>query len=208
MARFTIGIHLRSKFLQSLESGTVTYTIKSLKIEGAFEVKFERHEDTRGWFSRVYDSGLFAEMGVDEPRWTQQNESLTLNKGSVRGMHFQFEPFSESKYVRCTAGSIIDLLLDARESSPTYGVVDSVVLNSRGSSAVFIPRGCAHGFQSLEDDSRIHYLVSEDYAPKHESGFSILSKEILPFLPLKIAEISDRDRLLPLFEKVQYDSLH
>jgi dTDP-4-dehydrorhamnose 3,5-epimerase len=186
----------------------LSYAIRNLKIEGSFVVKFQRHTDTRGWFSRVYDSLVFAELDQEEPKWVQQNESLTLRKGSARGMHFQHEPFSEAKYVRCTAGSVMDILLDTRVDSPTYGLADAVELDHRESMAVFIPSGCAHGFQSLQGDSRIHYLVSEKFTPTAESGFSVWSKEVFPLLPLTIADVSDRDRTLPLFYKETHDSVH
>jgi dTDP-4-dehydrorhamnose 3,5-epimerase len=95
-------------------------------------------------------------------------------------MHFQHEPFSEAKYVRCTAGSVMDILLDTRVDSPTYGLADAVELDHRESMAVFIPSGCAHGFQSLQGDSRIHYLVSEKFTPTAESGDMICVSKHVP----------------------------
>lgn len=179
----------------------MSFEITELSIAGAFKVEFPRNSDSRGWFSRVYDSDVFKELSIPEPIWLQQNESYSMEMGTVRGMHFQNEPYTEVKYVRCTSGSILDLLLDTREDSPTFGRAEGIELNQKKSMAILIPRGCAHGFQSLEQNSKIHYLVSSRYNKEHESGFSIYSEALAGLLRLPISNISERDANMPKFSK-------
>lgn len=129
-------------------------------------VEVERQTDERGSFARVWCAEEFAQHGIHES-WTQSNVSYNRRTGTLRGLHYQREPHGEAKLVRCTRGAAFDVLVDVRPDSPTYLQWTAVELTAQNDRQVYIPRGFAHGFQTLTDDTELHYLMS---APFHSDA--------------------------------------
>jgi dTDP-4-dehydrorhamnose 3,5-epimerase len=138
-------------------------------IPGAFLIELERHGDDRGFFARAWCAHEFEAHGLN-PRLVQVNLSFNERAGTLRGMHYQRAPHEEAKYVRCTRGAIYDVVLDLRPESPTYTRWAAVELSAQNGLSLYVPEGCAHGFQTLVDDTDVLYLVSEFYAPGSEGG--------------------------------------
>jgi dTDP-4-dehydrorhamnose 3,5-epimerase len=128
------------------------------RIGGVFEIILKTFEDARGFFMRSYDAKIFEEVGI-ERRWVQENHSLSLKQGTLRGLHFQFPPHCEAKLVRVIKGAILDVVLDLRKESETFGQWDFLELSSENKKLLFIPRGFAHGFCTLTDGCEVVYKV-------------------------------------------------
>lgn len=166
-------------------------------LEGATIVDLERHEDERGFFARAFCQREFADHGL-EPRVAQANMSFSHQRGTMRGMHYQVPPASETKLVRCVRGAIHDVIVDVRPESPTYLEHVGVELSAENRRALFVPRGFAHGCVSLVDDTEILYLVSEFYAPGHERGLRHDDPALGIEWPIEVSVISDKDASWPL----------
>lgn len=161
-------------------------------------VERSRQHDERGEFSRLFCTDEFAAVGLDQPP-RQANYSQTTRRGTVRGMHFQYPPYGETKVVTCLTGRIFDILLDLRLGSPTFRHWSSFELSAATMCSVVIPPGVAHGFQTLEDDCRMIYFHSEMFATDAQGGVSVLDMSLKPgpiAFPLPITMMSDRDRAL------------
>lgn len=128
-----------------------------------------RHEDTRGFFSETYNRGDFAALGITES-FIQDNHSLSSSPGTFRGLHFQIPPRAQSKLVRVIHGAALDVAVDIRHESPTFGQHVAVVLSARNWDQLYVPEGFAHGFLTLEPDTEVLYKVSDSYAPDQERG--------------------------------------
>lgn len=139
------------------------------KIPGAFVVEPERQEDERGFFARTFSEDAFRERGL-ESNFVQCSISSNAKKGTLRGMHYQIAPHEEAKLVRCTMGSILDIILDLRVGSPTFRQWVGTRLSASNRLLHYVPKGCAHGFQSLEDDTEVFYQISEYYHPECARG--------------------------------------
>jgi dTDP-4-dehydrorhamnose 3,5-epimerase len=139
-------------------------------LAGAFIVELEEHHDERGFFARAFCSEEFAAAGLDA-RCAQSNICLNTTAGTIRGMHFQLPPRAEAKLVRCIRGSVLDVIVDVRPVSPTFGRHVSVELSSANRTALYVPPMFAHGYQVLEDDTELYYQTSEPYEPGFERGF-------------------------------------
>lgn len=137
---------------------------RTTPIGGVVVVEPERQEDARGFFARTFDAKVFGEHGLD-PAVAQMSTSFNVHMGTLRGMHFQAAPAEEVKLVRCTHGSIFDVALDLREASPTRLRWHGVELSAENGLALFVPRGCGHGFQTLEPESEVLYVMSTPYVP-------------------------------------------
>ncbi len=142
---------------------------KELGIDGLFEVKLKPHVDERGFFMRAYDIDEFRKHGLQR-EWVQENHSRSERKGIIRGLHFQVEPYSETKLVRCIRGEIFDVAVDLRKGSKTFGKWHGVFLSEENKKMFFIPRGFAHGFCTLTDISEVVYKIDNFYSPEHERG--------------------------------------
>lgn len=140
-----------------------------LKLEGAYRIDLEPREDERGFFARAWCQREFAEYGL-ETRIVQSNLSYNRHKGTLRGMHYQAPPYEEVKLVRCIRGSIFDVIIDLRPGSPTFKQWVGVELTATNRQMLYVPKGFAHGFQTLEDDTEVFYHVSEFYTPGAERG--------------------------------------
>lgn len=175
--------------------------ITPLPLKDAFRVELERREDSRGFFSRVYCVQEFRSHGL-ETNWPQVNMSYSQQKGTLRGFHFQEEPAAETKLVRCVKGAAFDVIVDLRDGSPTFGQWTSVEITDSNRSAVYVPRGFAHGFQTLEPDTELFYFVSASHSPPHEKGFSCMDPTLGITWPLPVTAWSERDRALPSLKDV------
>jgi len=139
------------------------------KISGAVVIRPERIEDERGFFARTYSVEEFRDHGLD-PAVAQRSLSFNRRKGTLRGLHFQTAPHEENKLVSCSRGAIYDVIVDLRADSPTYRQWVAVTLSADGLEALFIPKGCAHGFITLEDETTVRYDISALYAPSFARG--------------------------------------
>ena len=148
--------------------GNVEYMIiTERKLRGVFEIQLEPREDHRGFFMRVYDDEIYKKHGIHR-NWVQENHSLSVQKGTLRGFHFQLPPAAETKLVRVISGEIYDVFVDLRKGSPTFGQWDSVVLSEKNKKMVYIPRGFAHGMCTLTENSAMYYKVDNYYTPEKE----------------------------------------
>ncbi len=164
---------------------------------GAFVVDLERREDERGFFARSFCRTEFLAAGL-RPAVEQMNVSYTRQAGTVRGMHYQVAPATESKLVRCTAGAVADIIVDMRSDSPTYLAHFAVELTAANHRAVYVPPMFAHGHQALVDDCEITYAVSEAYTVGAERGLRYDDPALdLPW-PRPVAVVSDKDASWPL----------
>ena len=163
------------------------------KLEGAYVIEPEPHEDSRGLFARTYCAREFREQGLVNS-FVQCNTSWNTRKGTVRGLHYQLPPSSEVKLVRCTTGALWDVVVDLRLGSPTYLQHMGVELTARNRRALYIPEMIAHGFQTLEDGTEVFYQMSEFYAPKLSRGLRYDDPKLGIRWPLPVASISDQDQ--------------
>jgi dTDP-4-dehydrorhamnose 3,5-epimerase len=139
------------------------------KLPGAFVIELEKHADQRGFFARTFCQEEFKARGLN-PEVLQCNVSFNKRKGTLRGMHFQTAPFAEAKLVRCTAGSIYDVIIDLRPSSPAFKQYFAVELSAENHKMLYIPEEFAHGFQTLEDDTEVFYQMSQNFSAEHGRG--------------------------------------
>lgn len=142
---------------------------RETKLSGAFLIEPERREDDRGFFARSFCREEFAAHGLN-PHIAQCSTSFNKRKGTLRGMHYQVPPFAETKLVRCTSGAIFDVIIDLRESSPTFTEHFATELSSASGKMLYIPEGFAHGFQTLVDNSEVFYQMSQPYASECARG--------------------------------------
>ena len=167
-------------------------------LKGAFVIDLERREDDRGFFARSFCQREFAEHGL-EVQVAQCNVSFNERKGTLRGMHYQVPPFEEAKLVRCTMGGIYDAIIDLRQGSPTYRRSFCVELNARNHRMLYVPRGCAHGFQTLEPDTEVFYQMSQFYSAEHSRGVRWDDSAFGIKWPPDERIISERDQQYPDF---------
>lgn len=166
-------------------------SLTELPLDGAYSIKPNKYEDNRGSFSRLFCKEELS--GIFTGDIAQINHSVTNKKGSVRGMHFQYPPNSEIKIVKCISGSVFDVIVDVRENSNTFLQWFGMILSKENMSAILIPKGFAHGFQTLEDNSELLYLHSEVYAPGNEGALNVADPSLGIDWPLPFADISERD---------------
>jgi dTDP-4-dehydrorhamnose 3,5-epimerase len=138
-------------------------------LNGACIIDLERFEDMRGFFSRAWSDREFEAQGING-KFVESNVSFSRKKGTLRGMHYQQHPNEQIKLVRCTAGAIYDVIIDLRPDSPTYMKHFAVELSAATRRMLYVPGEFAHGFQTLEDDTEVFYMVSNYYAPQHAGG--------------------------------------
>jgi len=178
-------------------AGAMIFT--ETELPGAYFIDLEPIEDPRGFFARAWSDHDLAERGL-ETKVAQCNVSLTRRKGTVRGMHFQRSPHAEVKFVRCTRGKMHDVIVDLRPDSATFRRWISVELSEDNRRALYVPRGFAHGFQTLAHDTEVFYMISEPYAPEAAAGVKWDDPAFGIVWPLgDPTEISDKDRSWPNF---------
>jgi dTDP-4-dehydrorhamnose 3,5-epimerase len=167
-----------------------------LPLAGAYCVDVELLEDGRGAFARTFCTDEFVQIGL-EPGVAQCSISLNRRRATLRGMHLQIAPHEETKLVRCTWGSIFDVIVDLRPDSPTLGGWTGAELTAERRNALYVPRGCAHGFVTLEDDTQVEYVISTPYAPAASVGIRWDDPAVGIEWPIAPEVMSDRDRELP-----------
>lgn len=163
------------------------------KLKGTFEINLSPFTDERGFFMRTYDLNLFNGASINKV-WVQENHSLSKQQGVLRGLHFQLPPFAETKLVRCISGSVLDVFVDLRKDSPTFGQWDSIELSAVNKKMIFIPRGFAHGFCTLSENSEVLYKVDNFYSKEHERGLIWNDTEIGIKWPLEDPILSEKDK--------------
>ena len=141
--------------------------LKRRKHKDVFEIILKPIEDERGSFIRTYDGNFFNLHGLPH-KWVQENHSKTVHKGTVRGLHFQFPPFAETKLIRCLRGAILNVFIDLRKNSDTFGQWDAVELTEENNKLIYLPKGFANGFCILNDNSEILYKTDTFYNPDYE----------------------------------------
>lgn len=164
-------------------------------IDGVVVVDVEPHLDERGGFARTYDGDLFEAAGLGRLD-AQANASWNALAGTVRGLHWSGRP--EAKLVRCVRGGLLDVAVDVRPGSPTYGRHVAVTLRAENRRALYVPAGCAHGFQTLVDDTEVDYRMSVPYAPGADRGVRWDDPDLAIAWPLPVSVLSARDAALPL----------
>lgn len=176
--------------------------IRPLHLPGVYEITLEPKRDNRGFFMRTFDENIFHRHGLSR-KWLQENHSYSEKKGTVRGLHFQLPPFSETKLIRVIKGAIFDVFVDVRPASPTFGKWGYVELSEDNFKMVLIPRGFAHGFCTLTDHSEVLYKVDNVYSPLHEGGIRWNDPSLNIPWPVSHPIISEKDNKLPPFEEVK-----
>src|SRR5438105_13137969 len=149
----------------------------NFELDGPFEIKPDKIEDERGYFSEVFRMSSFEER-VPGVEFVQDNQSLSTRAGTIRGIHFQTHPAAQGKLVRCVVGSLWDVAVDLRSDSPTYGRWISTILSPRHNNQLWVPVGFGHGFCTLEPNSIIAYRVTDYYSPEHEKSLAWDDSEI------------------------------
>jgi dTDP-4-dehydrorhamnose 3,5-epimerase len=177
-------------------------TFQETKLSGVFEINLEPAHDSRGFFARSWCQQEFENRGLD-PKVVQCNVSFNARKGTLRGMHYQASPNAEAKLVRCTSGSIYDVVIDLRPTSPTFKKWIAAVLTAEQHNMIYVPEGCAHGFLTLEDKTEVFYQMSEFYSPESARGIRWDDPAFQIVWPAKVDVISGRDRTYADFEPVQ-----
>ncbi len=170
------------------------------KLKDAYIVKLEKLVDDRGFFARSWCKKEFADLDLVN-ECVQTNLSFNIHKGTLRGMHYQAEPFGEVKLVRCIKGAIYDVIIDLRKESDTYLKWLGVELNEDNRDMLYIPKGFAHGFLTLEKNTEVFYQMSEFYQPDAARGFRHDDPAFNIKWPEKVNEISEKDETWPIFEK-------
>lgn len=173
-------------------------TITPLAIPEVLLITPKRHGDARGWFKESWSRKTFESLGLDHD-FMQDNQAFNAKAGTVRGLHFQQAPHAQAKLVRVLAGSIFDVAVDVRAGSPTYGQWVGAELTAAGGEQLLVPRGFAHGYVTLVDDTMLFYKVDGQYAPQTEGGVLWNDPDLAIdwHLPAGGAILSDKDQVLP-----------
>ncbi len=177
----------------------IMYLTQTL-IKDVFIIKTHNFQDARGVFSRVYSKNEYGQI-MNEQEIVQINHSLSFKKGTIRGMHYQIQPYAETKIIRCIRGSVFDVVVDLRQYSPTFLSWISVNLNDFSNNAIIIPPGCAHGFQALNNNVELIYLHTSTYNPEYEAAVRFDDPRIKILWPLTPTNISERDLSHKLIDK-------
>jgi dTDP-4-dehydrorhamnose 3,5-epimerase len=184
--------------LKQVQSERGAVFFKPTGLLGAYVIEQDRHEDTRGYFARTFCEKEFAAHGL-EARVAQCSVSFNRRTGTLRGMHYQIAPFEEAKLVRCSRGTIYDVIIDLRRDSPTFKNYFAVQLDERNGKTVYIPGGFAHGFQTLEDNTEVFYQMSQIYSQEHARGVRWNDRAFGIAWPNDDPTILERDQNYPDF---------
>ena len=170
------------------------------KIKGVYEIILTPLNDERGYFMRTYDYKVFEYFGIHRD-WVQENHSRSEKKGIIRGLHFQFPPYNESKLIRCIKGAVLDIYLDLRKDSPSFGRWETVELSEQNKKMLFLPRGFAHGFCTLTEVSEVVYKVDNFFSKDHDSGIRWNDPTLRMRWPVENPVISEKDMKLMTFDE-------
>lgn len=169
-------------------------------VTGVWAIAPERVEDHRGFFARTWCDREFAARQLPD-RWAQSSISFNTRRGTLRGLHYQRAPHGETKLVRCTAGAVFDVVVDLRPDSSTYLKHVAVELNASNRLMLYVPEGCAHGFQTLTDGAELFYQISVPYSSEHATGVRWDDPAFGISWPNPDPIMSDRDRQYPDFRR-------
>ncbi len=172
--------------------------VRPLGLGGVFEIVPEKHGDERGFFSETYNRDTLAEAGIDL-EFVQDNHSLSAAKGVLRGLHYQLPPKAQDKLVRVVRGAVLDVAVDIRHGSPTFGKWISLEVSAGRWNQILVPKGFAHGFVTLVPDTEVIYKVTDTYSPAHDRAIRFDDPEIAvdwPF-PADALQLSQKDRAAP-----------
>lgn len=173
--------------------------VRSLGLDGVFEIIPRKFGDDRGFFSETYKVKALAEAGI-ELNFVQDNHSFSAAKGVVRGLHYQLPPFAQDKLVRVICGAILDVAVDIRKNSPTFGKWVSLEVSAEKWNQILVPKGFAHGFITLSEDTEVIYKVTDYYAPTHDRSIRFDDPAIGIEWPIPSSgvQLSDKDQKAPL----------
>ena len=174
--------------------------VRPLGLDGVFEVSPRKFGDDQGFFSETYNAKSFAEAGIDLT-FVQDNHSYSAAKGVVRGLHYQLPPFAQDKLVRVTRGAILDVAVDIRKSSRTFGKWVSLEVSAEKWNQILVPKGLAHGFITLVENTEVIYKVTDYYSPEQDRSIRFDDPAIGIEWPLPSSgvQLSDKDQKAPLF---------
>jgi dTDP-4-dehydrorhamnose 3,5-epimerase len=174
--------------------------LRPLDVAGAFALEPAPSHDERGWFARLWDADILSERGL-VGSFVQQSAAWNARAGTVRGLHVARPPARETKIVRCVRGAVVDVIADVRPASPSFGAHVRYELSAENRRALYVPAGCAHGYQTLTDDSELIYDISETYRGGLASGVRYDDPLLGIAWPLPVSVISPRDASLPTLER-------
>jgi dTDP-4-dehydrorhamnose 3,5-epimerase len=179
--------------------------IEKLALDGALLIEPKKIGDARGFFSETFRLDRFEEL-AGPTRFVQDNQSRSAKRGTVRGLHYQKAPRGQGKLVRVLRGAILDIAVDARTGSPTFGRHVAVELSEENWRQLYVPAGFLHGFCTLTDDVEVTYKVTDYYSPEHDAGVRWNDPAIGIVWPVDedAAIVSDKDRTAPLFDKTSW----
>ena len=168
-------------------------------LKGAYVIQLEKQGDDRGFFARFFCIKEFDAASLRRDV-VQINNSLSRDKGTLRGMHYQRAPRAEDKIVRCVRGSLLDVIVDLRSESPTFLGHFKIELSADNRTALYVPKGFAHGFITLQDSTEVFYLVTEFYTPESERGMRYNDPRLGIEWPMEPVVISEKDKTWPAFD--------
>ncbi|MBP0613995.1 dTDP-4-dehydrorhamnose 3,5-epimerase [Jiella mangrovi] len=172
--------------------------VTPLAISDVLEIKPKKFGDDRGFFSETFSAQRFADAGIAMP-WVQDNQSFSAGKFTLRGLHYQAPPFAQDKLVRVLKGAILDVAVDIRHGSPSFGQWVALEVSAKAFNQILVPKGFAHGFLTLEPDTEVFYKVSAPYSGEHDRGIAWNDPEIGVEWPLggETPVLSDKDKSAP-----------
>ncbi len=168
-------------------------------IEGLYTIQVKKLEDERGLFARTFCKNEFKQIGFNE-EFVQFNHSYNKKKGTLRGMHFQYPPYAEAKLIRCVQGAVFDVALDLRTGSPTFLKYFSVELSAENMASILIPKGFAHGFQTLEDDTVLIYHHTQYYTLGSDAGLRFDDPALGIQWKTPVITVSEKDKSYKLID--------
>lgn len=175
-----------------------------LELPGVFEITPQRFQDERGFFSETFNAQTFAQIGISA-EWVQDNHSLSTERGVLRGLHYQLPPYAQDKLVRVTQGRAYDVVVDIRRQSETFGQWAALELSAEKWNQLYVPKGFAHGYLTLEPDTEVLYKISNVYSPDHERSISFEDHDIAIDWPLGDLEplLSEKDKTAGLLQSAE-----
>ncbi|NTW96587.1 MAG: dTDP-4-dehydrorhamnose 3,5-epimerase [Erysipelotrichaceae bacterium] len=177
------------------------------ELKDAYIIEPQVFEDDRGWFLETYSAKKLSDLGIDTV-FVQDNHSKSKTKGILRGLHFQTDPLAQTKLVRCTKGSIIDVIVDLRRGSPTYKKWLKIELSAENFKQLYIPQGFAHGFLTLSDDVEVQYKVDRLYSKPHDRCLRFDDPELGIEWGILDPQLSQKDREAPLLKDCDYNFIY
>jgi dTDP-4-dehydrorhamnose 3,5-epimerase len=169
---------------------------EKLMLDGALLIRPDRHVDERGYFARTYCRETFLAQGLKDCS-LQCSTSFNLHRGTLRGLHLQREPHAETKLIRCVRGKVLDVIVDVREGSRSYGLWHAEHLSAENGFSLYVPGGFAHGFMTLTDETELLYQMADPFVPASAGGIAWNDPDLAISWPFEPMVISGRDRALP-----------